>query len=201
MKGDHDEAQLLKALVRKDPQAQRQMVDRHAPGMLRILENRFHLRRADAEDIVFDVLAEFLSEPAQFDATRGARLNTWLLSVASNRAIDLLRKRGRMQETGLSPNTLRSRNSGTYSESWTALARLVESICKELPEEQQQILWWYAYGISHSTIAAWSGRSNDAVRQAVVRMKRYVAAQLAARVADLPDEQRRVVEARLASGG
>ncbi len=193
------DAELMERLCRQDSLAQRQLVAYYLPVLSGFVEHRFRLVAADAEDVAVDVLVALLSAPHRFEAARGVRLRNWLLRVTANRAIDLLRKRALAAEVDLTAEAVCPEAVPLSVGAGLSLARLAEEVCETFSVEQQQILWWYAYKVPHGTIAAWVGKSEEAVRQTVARLKREVARRLAVRVNSLPADQRQVLEARMAA--
>lgn len=145
------------------------------------------------------MLAAFLAAPQRFDPSRGVALRTWLLRVTRNRAIDLLRKRAVSPEVDLPANVLCPDAVPLAVGAGLSLARLVEDVCETLPAEQRRILWWYAYKMSHRVIAGWVGKSEEAVRQVVARVKREVTARLIIRIRSLPLDERLLLEERMAA--
>jgi RNA polymerase sigma-70 factor, ECF subfamily len=82
---------LMRAFVRKDPNAAREMYDRFAPRVfglgLVMLGNPAH-----AEDLVQDTFVKVWRTAASYDSARGS-LDTWVLLIARSLAIDLIRRR------------------------------------------------------------------------------------------------------------
>lgn len=67
---------------------------RHTAPHLYGVALRITRDRSSAEDVVQDVLAKLWSGAARFDAARGSAMG-WLLTMARNRALDLIARRGR----------------------------------------------------------------------------------------------------------
>lgn len=91
----HDEAELLAALQRGEPEAYETLIERYADGVYRtayrLLQNQH-----DAEDAMQEA---FLSVYLHIGDFKGnAKLSSWLYRVATNKALDLLRKRSRKTE-------------------------------------------------------------------------------------------------------
>jgi RNA polymerase sigma-70 factor (ECF subfamily) len=81
----------MRAFVRKDPNAAREMYERFAPRVfglgLVMLGNP-----AQAEDLVQDTFVKVWRTAPSYDPSRGS-LDTWVLLIARSLAIDLIRRR------------------------------------------------------------------------------------------------------------
>ena len=114
--------------------------------------------RAEAEEILQEVLVELWRRASDYDAARGS-VRAWLLTITRSRALDALRARSRrprgqqiaiddkrsLESPGSAPDVLVS------STRWyRALTQAVQS----LNEEQREVLERsYFYGMSHGQIA------------------------------------------------
>ena len=94
----NQEAQMVKALRRGDPKAQRQLYDRYAPRMLGVCM-RYVGDHMTAEDIlvegfmkVFDKIGQFKSE-GSFEG--------WMRRIMVNESLGYLRQRKRIQEVAI----------------------------------------------------------------------------------------------------
>lgn len=97
------EVALLRSASLGDRDAFDAIVDRHAPAMLRYA-SRLLDNPADAEDAVQDAL---VSAWRGLDTFRGeSSLRTWLLTLTSRRAVDVLRKRGALAPAATDPADL-----------------------------------------------------------------------------------------------
>jgi len=89
--GPANDQALVEQLMSRDPAALAAVYDGYGRAVfalaLRILGDP-----AGAEDVVHDVFLKLWGQPEQYRVERGS-LRAWLLSVAHNRAIDLLRRR------------------------------------------------------------------------------------------------------------
>nr|WP_281419498.1 sigma-70 family RNA polymerase sigma factor [Falsiroseomonas tokyonensis] len=70
----------------------RLLAERHAPPLLRFAD-RMLRNRAEAEEVVQEVLWRLWRQAGRFDAERG-RLATWLHAIAWRLCLDRLRRRG-----------------------------------------------------------------------------------------------------------
>ncbi len=86
-----DDADLMSAFLRKEPDATSQLYDRFASRIYGL--GMFLLRnKTDAEDLVQDTFLKIWRTGSAFDPIRG-RLDPWVLLSARSLAIDLLRRR------------------------------------------------------------------------------------------------------------
>jgi RNA polymerase sigma-70 factor, ECF subfamily len=89
--GDSFDRKVVDRLLGKDPSALAEIYDEYGRAVyslsLRILGDS-----AGAEDVVHDVFLKLWRQPEQYRIERGT-LRAWLLSVAHNRSIDVLRRR------------------------------------------------------------------------------------------------------------
>jgi RNA polymerase sigma-70 factor, ECF subfamily len=86
-----DEPRLLYRVRQRDERALAALYDRYA-GLVYAVALRIVGDRHLAEEVLQDTFFRCWDEVARFDPARG-RLSSWLLGVARNRAIDLLRSR------------------------------------------------------------------------------------------------------------
>ena len=90
-----NEAELLAALKRGEPEAYEQLIEQYADGVYRVAF-RLLQNQHDAEDAMQEA---FLSAYLNIDAFQGqAKLSSWLYRIVTNKAMDLLRKRSRKTE-------------------------------------------------------------------------------------------------------
>ena len=81
---------LLEAFVDGSPTAAAAIVDRHAPGVLR-LAIRMLGNRADAEEVTQEVMLRLWQNAPRWQSGR-AKLSTWLWRVTANLCTDRLRR-------------------------------------------------------------------------------------------------------------
>jgi len=112
-----------------------------------------------AEEITFDVFQRTWDKAHTYRANR-AKVRTWMVSMARNRAIDVLRREGvRPEHNSLSWTELIGEPTARGNSPETAVAltlrrQKVRSALTELPDEQRQVLALaYFGGYSHSQIA------------------------------------------------
>ena len=111
--------------------------------------------RGAAEDVAQETFVRAWRQASSYDARRG-RVLTWLLAIARNRAIDVIRKRGEasieeeptaMDVAADSPDPLAQR------EMTEELKRLLECVGRLEPDRQKLVLLAYYNGWSREQLA------------------------------------------------
>ena len=144
---------------------------------------------SDREDLVGEVMVKYFRKFGRGRAPQNPR--GWLACVLRTSAIDL--HRARPDELPVDPQPAGSEvlgeselehllGAGRQTPSLLALSgQLVEDVLGLVPEERAELLRSkYLHGHTATEIAARTGRSTDAVNQAVSRAKRALQAALAA---------------------
>jgi RNA polymerase sigma-70 factor (ECF subfamily) len=156
-----EERSLLVRLRAREESALAELYDHLAPWVLGLAERM--LRDADeAEDVLSDVFVQVWSRIHQHDSRRGP-LVPWVLSIARNRALDLLRRRrrwwrkierveeARHVEGG---DVLDPLDPGEAAVPGWPVHRAVHQALAGLPEEQRRTVQLaYFEGLSHAEIA------------------------------------------------
>lgn len=88
------DAELVSAMAHGDEGAAAAFYDRHAPTAM-ALAFRLLRERADAEGVVLEAFMQAWRDAARFDGTRGSPVS-WLLTITRTRALDHLRRAGRL---------------------------------------------------------------------------------------------------------
>jgi RNA polymerase sigma-70 factor (ECF subfamily) len=173
--GAFDEARLLHRVRDRDEAALAALYDRYA-GLVYAVALRIVGDRHLAEEVLQDTFFRCWDEVARFDPARG-RLSSWLLGVARNRAIDLLRSRqhqARLHEReSLDPGDRRGDSGpgmaapagpgpgGPYSPPGEDLVLLRETVTQALDglplAQRQAISLAYYGGLTQSEIATLLG--------------------------------------------
>jgi RNA polymerase sigma-70 factor (ECF subfamily) len=160
-----EERDLLARLRARDEGALGELYDRLSPWVLGVAY-RILGDADEADEVLSDVFVQVWRRIDQHDAQRGP-LTPWVLSIARNRALDLLRRRQRWwrkvdrvvragavdgEDPRLSPDAAEASVPG-----WP-VHRAVHQALGALPEEQREVvLLAYFEGLSHSEIARRTG--------------------------------------------
>ncbi|NNG15210.1 MAG: sigma-70 family RNA polymerase sigma factor [Gemmatimonadales bacterium] len=151
---------LRERLIARDEQALVELIDVASPWLLGVTQSMLS-DRDEAEEVVMDV---FTIAWNRIHEARGdyPGLMPWLLRIARNRAIDRLRRRGRLRR-----KAERLAAAGGREDSITEPARLdeagrpgwhvhesVKAALSELPDDQRRVVQLaYFEGLTHSEIA------------------------------------------------
>jgi RNA polymerase sigma factor (sigma-70 family) len=155
--------ELMLAHARGDAAAFREIFQRYAPTLLRLLL-RHAGRPADAQDLVQQTFLQL--HRARKDFREGARLRPWIVTIALNLARDLNRRRGRRPETAVEDETLHQiAVAEAPAERDAGLERRVREALARLPADQREVieLHWFE-DLPFQEIATICGASAGAVR-------------------------------------
>lgn len=152
---DTHDVELLRAVAARDEQALAELYDRYRVILfgltLRILNSR-----AEAEDVLQEVLMQVWRRASDFDPARGKPF-TWLVTLTRSRAIDRLRQigaRDRLAESAaeIAPEEASDAATDTLH---AEQREIVKRALAQLPEEQRRtLLLAYYEGLTQSEIAA-----------------------------------------------
>ncbi|MBN2474346.1 MAG: sigma-70 family RNA polymerase sigma factor [Pirellulales bacterium] len=140
---------------------------------------RFAMRLLGDEEAARDVVQHaFLRLCDRSDDGLHDRVAPWLFTVCRNKAVDMLRRRGRMAPLGPEAADCPSRGpdpavAAERSELYRRLARLVDA----LPPSQREAVGLWAEGFSYREIAEISDRSEGNVRVLVHRALKQLRSQ------------------------
>jgi RNA polymerase sigma-70 factor (ECF subfamily) len=145
---------LLEAVRAQDQGAMTTLFDRYG-GMVFSVALRVLKDKAQAEDVMQDILFQLWKRPELFARGKGS-LGGWLLVVARNRAIDCLRRR---KPTDAPEDVVLVASGNLANETERdAIMEKVRAVLEGLPWEQQKsIELAYFEGLSHAEIAATTG--------------------------------------------
>ena len=152
---------LLECVRANDPKAMADIFDRYGRMVysvaLRVLKDT-----GQAEDVMQEIFFQLWRNPNAFVRGRGS-LGAWLVVVARNRSIDMLRRRkpsDSVEDVVLASNT----NLASETER-NAMMEKVRAILDTLPLEQQKsVELAFFEGLSHSEIAAKTGDALGTVK-------------------------------------
>ena len=168
-----DDAALLMRMGQRDESAMEDLFRRYS-GVVYSVALRVLHDSGQAEDVLQEVFLHLWRSPAAFVQQRGS-LGGWLVVVARNRAIDLIRRRkptDSVDDVVLASSV----NVAEEAERNTTMEK-VRKVIAELPVEQQKALELaYFEGLSHTEIA---GRTGDPlgtvktrIRQALISLRK-----------------------------
>ncbi len=103
--------EVFEAFRNDDPDAYRELIERHHDDLLRFL-TRMVGDRAAAEDIFQETFLQIHISAATFDTSR--RFRPWLFTIAANKARDMLRKRNRRKTVELSAPIRKSEPGASF---------------------------------------------------------------------------------------
>jgi RNA polymerase sigma-70 factor, ECF subfamily len=149
-----EDSTLLQRVREGNQSAMAEIFDRYGRAVysvaLRILKDTGH-----AEDVMQEIFFQVWRNSDSFVQGRGS-LGAWLVVVARNRSIDLLRRR--KPTDSVDDVVLPSRCNLASEAEHNALLEKVQKVMKELPAEQQRPMELAFFeGLSHSEIAERTG--------------------------------------------
>jgi RNA polymerase sigma-70 factor, ECF subfamily len=175
--GAVDDTTMLTRIGQRDENAMEAVFRRYSGPVysvaLRVLRDT-----GQAEDILQEVFLQLWRKPAAFVQNRGS-LGAWLVVIARNRAIDVLRRR--KPSDSVDDVVLTSPiNVADEAERNIAMQR-VRSVIANLPEEQRRTLdLAYFEGLSHTEIASRTGDPlgtvKTRIRQALITLRKALEA-------------------------
>jgi RNA polymerase sigma-70 factor (ECF subfamily) len=175
--GAVDDTTMLTRIGQRDENALEAVFRRYSGPVysvaLRVLRDT-----GQAEDILQEVFLQLWRKPAAFVQNRGS-LGAWLVVIARNRAIDVLRRR--KPSDSVDDVVLTSPiNVADEAERNIAMQR-VRAVIANLPEEQRRTLdLAYFEGLSHTEIASRTGDPlgtvKTRIRQALITLRKALEA-------------------------
>ena len=160
-----DELRTIRAVQAGETEAFRVLVDRYRHAVIRFTRNL--VRDQDAEDVAQDVFLAAFRRIASFDPQQG-RFATWLLAIARNRCVSLLRDRresvDKVQHLDARPN-VREADALDFG-------RRLDRALDALPLEQKTaFVLAEIEGIAHAEIAEIEGVAVGTIKSRVSRAK------------------------------
>ena len=173
---DSDKSLMERVRTREEP-AMAKVFDRYA-GLVYSVALRVLNDSAQAEDVTQEIFFQLWRNPFSFSSSKGS-LATWLVVVARNRAIDLLRQR-RPSEPVDEVSLASPVNLESEAERNTMMQR-VRGILRDLPEDHQRSLEMAFFeGLTHSEIAEKTGQPlgtiKTRIRSALISLRKRLEA-------------------------
>jgi RNA polymerase sigma-70 factor (ECF subfamily) len=178
-----DQLTLVRA-QRGDLAARRALVDRYKRPIFALLGRMLHRHqgRARVEDLAQDTFLKIFRALPTFDPGRGVRLSTWILTIASNLAIDELR-RGRHRALLLGDDAAAAIPGGESpaadAERRSLAAALSKAIDGLSPEHRAAFLLREYHELSYVEIAEATGIDLGTVKSRLNRARAALRAALA----------------------
>lgn len=145
--------ELIRSVAKGDDEALIQLYQRHGRAVYSLAYYIIQ-DRALAEEITQDVFIAVWQKASQFDAARG-RLESWLLQITRNLAIDNLRYQRRRHAHAVSLDDVESHAALSDGPLAELQKRELNGLLQKLPAEQQQVIELaYFQGFTHEEIAA-----------------------------------------------
>ncbi|QHQ36426.1 sigma-70 family RNA polymerase sigma factor [Algicella marina] len=154
---NHDDADLIARIVRKDRSAFAELFGRYAARIKAFLMSG-GASAEDADEVTQEVMVAIWRRAETFDASKAAAV-TWIFTIARNRRIDMYRRKARPEPDPEDPLFQPDPEPGGMEQlSARELQQKMRTSIAQLPEAQQQILRAAFYeGLSHAEIAARQG--------------------------------------------
>jgi RNA polymerase sigma-70 factor (ECF subfamily) len=160
-------------LQRGERGAFREIVEAHQ-ARLRAFVAAFGLPPADVDDVAQDAFLFAYEHIREFEA--GTRLGAWLKAIARNKAmarVDALRREARNKGNYLRQALLEPAAGAEAPDAAEAAERLKKCV-RRLPEAQRSLLERRYEGVPLNQFARELGRSVDAVKMLLLRIRKLV---------------------------
>ncbi len=168
-----DDTSLLTRMGQRDENAMEDLFRRYGGAVYSVALRVLH-DTGQAEDVLQEVFLQLWRNPAAFVQQRGS-LGGWLVVVARNRAIDLLRRR--KPSDSVEDVVLASSVDVAEEAERNTTMEKVRKVIADLPVEQQKALELaYFEGLSHTEIASRTGDPlgtvKTRIRQALISLRK-----------------------------
>lgn len=166
--GKMNESKIIKAIIDGDAQAYAALVGRYHVGLIIHCENLVN-DRDDAEDIAQEAFIKAYNSLHKFDNSR-SRFSTWLYRIATNLAIDHLRKQKRQVcIEDLEALAQMTEPAFLKDEERAAVRRAVNKLTP--PEYKEAIEAYFWHGLSYEQIAAKMDKPTSTIGTYIRRAK------------------------------
>jgi RNA polymerase sigma-70 factor, ECF subfamily len=171
--GSVDDSALLTRIGQRDENAMEDLFRRYS-GVVYSVALRVLHDSGQAEDVLQEVFLQLWRDPTVFVQQRGS-LGGWLVVVARNRAIDLLRRR--KPTDSVEDVVLASSVNVAEEAERNTIMQKVRQVIAGLPQEQRNTLELaYFEGLSHTEIASRTGDPlgtvKTRIRQALISLRK-----------------------------
>jgi RNA polymerase sigma-70 factor, ECF subfamily len=171
--GSGDDTALLTRMGQGDENAMEDIFRRYSGAVYSVALRVLH-DTGQAEDVMQEIFLQLWRKPAAFVQGRGS-LGAWLVVVARNRAIDLLRRR--KPSDSVDDVVLASPINVADEAERNTMMEKVRRVIADLPAEQRRSLELaYFEGLSHTEIASRTGDPlgtvKTRVRQALITLRK-----------------------------
>lgn len=161
------DGELLARIRERDERALAELYDRHA-GLVLTIALRVVGDRELAEEVLQDTFLRCWNGAVTYESSRGNVLG-WLMGIARNRSIDMLRSRQHKSRQREQSSLLDMDESGLFSEAdeteSIAMREVVTDAMKALPMAQRQVVELAYYGgMSQTEIARATGEPLGTVK-------------------------------------
>jgi RNA polymerase sigma-70 factor (ECF subfamily) len=168
-----DDAESLTRIGRRDENAMEDIFRRYSGPVYSVALRVLH-DTGQAEDVLQEVFLQLWRNPTAFDQDRGS-LGAWLMVIARNRAIDLVRRR--KPSDSVDDVVLASSINVADEAERNVMMEKVHRALAELPSEQRKSLELaYFEGLSHTEIASRTGDPlgtvKTRIRQALITLRK-----------------------------
>jgi RNA polymerase sigma-70 factor (ECF subfamily) len=168
-----DDAATLTRIGQRDENAMEEIFRRYSGPVYSVALRVLH-DTGQAEDVLQEVFLQLWRNPTAFDQDRGS-LGAWLMVIARNRAIDLVRRR--KPSDSVDDVVLASSINVADEAERNVMMEKVHRALAELPSEQRKSLELaYFEGLSHTEIASRTGDPlgtvKTRIRQALITLRK-----------------------------
>jgi RNA polymerase sigma-70 factor (ECF subfamily) len=168
-----DDTESLTRIGRRDENAMEDIFRRYSGPVYSVALRVLH-DTGQAEDVLQEVFLQLWRNPTAFDQDRGS-LGAWLMVIARNRAIDLVRRR--KPSDSVDDVVLASSINVADEAERNVMMEKVHRALAELPSEQRKSLELaYFEGLSHTEIASRTGDPlgtvKTRIRQALITLRK-----------------------------